>query len=142
MADPHALTLDIGGQRLSFRCTYDTLLRLDALGDWRAMLADAMSFQKVSALVEITALFTGRTPAEIIALSPPVADCMRCITGAWAMCMEGPEGLRRHQEAVAKEAAAPDAGKPRPGLNGSAASFWTRITKPLSRAWTSLRSGA
>lgn len=111
MSDPHALTLDAGGQRLTFRCTYATLLRLEALGDWRADLADAIGFGRPSALIRIAALFCEQSEADLILLSPPIAETQRCIAGAWSLCMEGPEGLKRYQDAVAKEAAAEDAGK-------------------------------
>lgn len=137
--DPHALVLKHGGQRLVFKCTYATLLALEQSEDWKALLADAISFSRPSALIEIASAFTGLTPAEIAALSPPVAETQRCITAAWALCMEGPEGLRRYQDAVAKEAAA-EAGKPRPTSN-LAASLWTTLSGAFSQVFRRRSSG-
>lgn len=139
-SDPHALVLDHKGRRLVFKCTYSTLLKLEAAGDWKALLADAISFSRPSALIEITAAFTGLTPAEVADLSPPVAETQRCITAAWALCMEGPEGLRRYQDAVAREAAA-EAGKPRRTFS-SAASFWKTWAGHLKQAFLRKPSGA
>ncbi|MBK8199235.1 MAG: hypothetical protein IPK75_12800 [Acidobacteria bacterium] len=142
MSDMHALVLEHGGQRLIFKCSYATLLKLEANADWRALMADAMGFQKASALIEIASIFTGVPPADIIALSPPVADVQRCITGAWSLCMEGPEGLRRYQDAVAKEAAA-DAGKPERTANvGWGEPFWTTLRRLWSRVFRRPVSGA
>jgi hypothetical protein len=138
-ADPHALALEHKGQRLVFKCTYSTLLQLEAAEDWKALLADAISFTRPSALIEITAAFTGLTPAQVADLSPPVAETQRCITAAWALCMEGPEGLRRYQEAVAREAAA-EAGKPKQ-KSSSAASFWTTLAGRFKRAFLKGPSG-
>jgi hypothetical protein len=139
-SDPHALVLEHEGQRLVFKCTYATLLQLEASEDWKALLADAISFSRPSALIEIASAFTGLTAAEIAALSPPVAETQRCITSAWALCMEGPEGLRRYQDAVAKEAAA-DEGKPRP-TSSSGASLWTTLSGRFSQVFRKRTSGA
>lgn len=142
MSDLHALVLEYEGQRLTFRCTYSTLLKLEALGDWRALLADAMGFQKASALIEIAAIFSERTANEIIALSPPIVEVQRCVTGAWSLCMEGPEGLRRYQDAVAKEAAA-DAGKRKAPASASLAGrFWKTLKGLWSRVFPRPTSGA
>lgn len=138
-SDPHAVTLKHKGRRLVFKCTYSTLLQLEATEDWKALLADAISFSRPSALIEITAAFTGLTPAQVAELSPPVAETQRCITAAWALCMEGPEGLRRYQDAVAKEAAA-EAGKPRRTLS-SVASFWTTWAGRLLQVFRRRTSG-
>lgn len=142
MDEIHALALEHGGQRLVFRCTYATLLRLEAVADWRALMADAMGFQKASALVEIASIFTGVPQADIVALSPPIVEVQRCITGAWSLCMEGPEGLRRYQDAVAKEAAA-DAGKPKRTANAlSGRPFWKIWGGRLSQVFRRRTSGA
>ncbi len=141
MTDVHALTLDAGGQRLTFRCDYAVLLKLEAMGEWRELLADALSLKRLSALMEVAALFSGRPLADIIAASPPVTDLQRCVTGAWTLCMEGPEGLRRYQDAVAKEAAA-DEGKPKAASASSAWQSLKTTASHLSQAFRKAPSGA
>ena len=110
-----ALVLEHEGERLQFRCDFGTLLAFEEMGDWRIVLQEAIGFQKPSSLFTIAALFTGRTYEDIVRISPPVAKVQVMITGAWSYCMEGPEGLRRYMDAAAKEDAAPEEGKPKPG---------------------------
>lgn len=141
MSDPHALVLEAGGQRFTFRCDYAVLLKLESLSNWRELLGDAVGLRTFSSLIEIASLFANVPQADIIAASPPVSELQRCVTGAWTLCMEGPEALRRYQEAVAKEAAAPDAGKPMPSPSRWGRALWTRVTKLWSRAFRKLNSG-
>jgi hypothetical protein len=128
MIDLHALTLEHEGQRLSFKCDYRALLKLEELGDWRDRLAEAISLKGPTPLIEVAAIMTGKTTSQLIELSPPLGEVQRCISGAWALAMEGPEGLRKYADSASKEDAEDEAGKPRTTPLRWVASFWRRFS--------------
>lgn len=120
--DLHSVTVETGDVPLVLKADYAALLRLEEAaqkgGDdetWQTIYRDAVTLRSPSALMRFAAILADCELADIVAVSPPLNALHFGVTSAWALANDGPEGLRKFQDAerkAAEEEASASEGKP------------------------------